>query len=149
MFNYEINSDTLVILPYGLNKSKIIEKTRELIVDIEPMEIIKYNCEFYGSTYEGRHDGTKSIMNITHKSPIIIEESRVIICFPTTSPRQNECAWIVLKSIKDFTGDSNSTNIIFDNNTVVNITMSVSSFGNQISRSYRLESILRKRLEKF
>ena len=81
MFNYEINSDTLVILPYGLNKSKIIEKTRELIVDIEPMEIIKYNCEFYGSTYEGRHDGTKSIMNITHKSPIIIEESRVIICF--------------------------------------------------------------------
>ncbi|MBR4830392.1 MAG: competence protein ComK [Bacilli bacterium] len=149
MDNYEINRDTLIILPYGLNKSKIIEKNQEIIVNKEPMDIIKYNCEFYGSTYEGRHFGTKSIMNITHKSPIIIEESRKIICFPTASPRQNECAWVILNPIKNFYGDSNSTNIIFDNNLVYNITISIASFENQISRSYRLESILRKRLENF
>lgn len=149
MDNYEINRDTLIILPYGLKKSKVIEKNRELIIDKEPMDIIRYNCEFYGSSYEGRHLGTKSIMNVTHKTPIIIEESRKIICFPTASPRATDCIWIMLNSIKNYDGDSNSTNIRFDNDFVYNINISISSFDNQISRSYRLESILRKRLENF
>ena len=145
---YEINRDTLAIIPVGINKSKIIEKNREFIINVDPMTIIKYSCEYFGSTYEGRHKGTKSIMNITHKSPIIVEESRNIICFPTTSPRVNACSWIILNNIKTYNGDYKSTNIIFDNNYVLNISISVASFENQIYRSYMLESLIRKRIEK-
>ena len=146
MKNYEINSNTLAIIPISFNKSKVIEKDNELIIENDPMNIIKNSCEYFGSTYEGRHKGTKSIMNITHKSPIIVEESRSIICFPTTSPRLNDCSWIVLNNIKSYNGDFNSTNIIFDNNYVLNVNISVGSFENQIQRSYMLESLLRKRM---
>ena len=92
MDNYEINRNTLAIIPISYNKSKVIEKDNVFIINIDPINIIKYSCEYFGSTYEGRHKGTKSIMNITHKSPIIIEESKVLICFPTTSPRLNICS---------------------------------------------------------
>lgn len=149
MYNYEINRNTLAIIPVSYNKSKVIEKDKEFIINIDPINIIKYSCEYFGSTYEGRHKGTKSIMNITHKSPIIIEESRVIICFPTTSPRLNVCSWIILNNIKTYDGDSKSTNIVFDNNYVLNINISKFSFENQIQRSYMLESLIRKRIENY
>ena len=146
---YEINSNTLAIIPVSINKSKIIEKNQEIIVNNDPMSIIRYSCEYFGSTYEGRHSGTKSIMNVTHKSPIIIEESRSIICFPTTSPRLVACSWIILNYIKDYNGTNNYTNVIFDNNYVLKINISVSSFENQIHRSYMLESLLRKRIKNY
>ena len=146
---YEINKNTLAIIPISYNKSKVIEKDNEFIVNMEPINIIKYSCEYFGSTYEGRHAGTKSIMNITHKSPIIIEESHNLICFPTTSPRLNGCAWIILNNIKTFTGDYKSTNVVFDNNYVLNISISFNSFENQVHRSYMLEALLRKRIENY
>ena len=96
-----------------------------------------------------RHSGTKSIMNVTHKSPIIVEESRRLICFPTTSPRQIGCSWLILHNIKTYNGDHNSTNVIFDNDYVLTINISISSFENQIHRSYMLESLLRKRIENY
>ena len=149
MKNYEINRNTLAIIPISINKSKIIEKDCEFIVDEEPINIIKYSCEYFGSTYEGRHKGTKSIMNITHKSPIIVEESRKIICFPTTSPRLSACSWIILNNIKTFNGNGKETNIIFDNNYNLTVYISLASFENQIHRSYMLESLLRKRIENY
>lgn len=149
MDNYEINKDTLAIIPVSYNKSKVIEKNNEFIVDVEPLNIIKNSCEYFGSTYEGRHSGTKSIMNVTHKSPIIVEESRRLICFPTTSPRQIGCSWLILHNIKTYNGDHNSTNVIFDNDYVLTINISISSFENQIHRSYMLESLLRKRIENY
>ena len=146
---YEINKNTLAIIPIGYNKSKVIEKDNEFVVNMEPLSIIKYSCEYFGSTYEGRHAGTKSIMNITHKSPIIIEESHNLICFPTTSPRLTGCSWIILNNIKSFNGNHESTDIIFDNNYVLNICISINSFENQVHRSYMLESLLRKRIENY
>lgn len=149
MDNYEINSNTLAIIPISFNKSKVIEKNNEYIINHEPFNIIKYSCEYFGSTYEGRHAGTKSIMNITYKSPIIVEESRILICFPTTSPRLNDCTWIILNNVKAYNGDDKSTNVIFDNNYVLNVNISIFSFENQIQRSYMLEALLRKRIENY
>ena len=45
MDNYEINKDTLAIIPVSYNKSKVIEKNNEFIVDVEPLNIIKNSCE--------------------------------------------------------------------------------------------------------
>ena len=58
------------------------------------MNIIENSCEYFGSSYLGRHEGTKKLIGITHKAPIIIEESKNLIYFPTTSPRLTDCVWI-------------------------------------------------------
>ena len=85
MENYEISSATLAIVPLGEDVSKVYEEEDEYIIQKSSNSIIKENCEFYGSSYEGRCIGTKTLTGIKTKFPIIIEESRNIIFFPTSS----------------------------------------------------------------
>ena len=73
---YEINYDTQIIMPVGDNSSKIIESDEEYFVKRSVQNIMEHSCEYFGSSFEGRKEGTKKLLGITHKSPIIIEETR-------------------------------------------------------------------------
>ncbi len=79
--NYEITYDTQVIAPIDSETSRVIETEAEYIVNNPPLNILEYSCEYFGSSYEGRKEGTKKLLGITHKSPIVVEESRKIIFF--------------------------------------------------------------------
>lgn len=81
MKEYEINAQTLAVIPVKENKTRIIEMNKELMVNLPCREIIDNSCKFFGSSLEGRVNGTKTLTGITHKSPIIIEESKKIIFF--------------------------------------------------------------------
>ena len=59
MKDYEINSSTLAIVPLDDKVSKVYEEEDEYIVQKSANSIIKDNCQFYGSSYEGRCVGTK------------------------------------------------------------------------------------------
>ncbi len=148
MNNYEINESTLAIIPVENNKSKIIEKNNELIINLAPMKIIDYSCKFFGSSYQGRFNGTKYLMGVTHKSPIIVEESRQIIFFPTSSPRLESCCWIALKDINKYVESGIDTIVYFSCGKHIKIEISYPIFDNQVLRASRLESILNKRLKK-
>ena len=91
--DYEITYDTQTILPIDDKTSKIIDNGNQYIVNYKVMDVIERSCEYFGSSYEGRKLGTKALIGITHKSPIIIEESRKIIFFPTKSPINEDCIW--------------------------------------------------------
>jgi competence transcription factor ComK len=79
MISYEVNCDTLALIPVSENETKIIERDNSFIVNKPVMEIIEDSCEYFGSSYLGRHEGTKKLIGITHKAPIIIEESKNLI----------------------------------------------------------------------
>ena len=145
MNSYEINNDTLAILPLNEYKSKVIEKTKTFVVDLTPMKIIENSCAYFGSSYQGRFLGTKNLIGISHKAPIIIEESREIIFFPTNSPRIYECAWISLKNLQNYKKGKDNTTIIFNNGHLLNLDISYGSLDNQVLRAARLESVLRLR----
>lgn len=100
--SYEINGNTLAIIPLTKNTSKVIEAEQEIIVEKGSTEIIDESCRYFGSSYNGRFEGTKEILGVSYKSPIIVEESREIIFFPTTSPRISDCHWISLNNIDDY-----------------------------------------------
>lgn len=148
MNNYEINNDTLAIIPIDNYKSKIIERDKEFIVDETPIKIIENSCQYFGSSYQGRFMGTKKLIGVTHKAPIIIEESREIIFFPTNSPRLYECAWISLKNLNNYKRNNDSSEILFNNGNLLNLDISYGSLDNQVLRAARLESVLRLRKEK-
>ena len=74
---YEINSATQAIIPLDEDKAMVYEEEGEYIVDKPANQIINYNCNFYGSSYDGRLIGTKEILGVSSKAPIIIEESKV------------------------------------------------------------------------
>ncbi len=143
--SYEINNGTLAIIPINENTSKVIEFEEEYIINKPCFEIINDSCNYYGSTYQGRYEGTKNMLGMSYKLPIIIEESKNIIFFPTTSPRLINCSWVSLNNLKTYLRNNNSSDIIFKNDSIVNFDISIFSLESQILRASRLESILRSR----
>lgn len=145
MYNYIINSSTVAIIPVKSNISKIVEEDRIFIVKENPMKIIENSCRYFGSSYQGRHIGTKILTGINYKTPIIIEESRNIIYFPTLSPRDEKCAWISLNHINNYIKKDNKIEVLFENGQNYVFNISYGSFDNQYLRATKLESILIKR----
>jgi len=140
--DYEINTATLAIVPLDENTSKVYEEEEEYIVNKSSNAIIKDNCEFYGSSYEGRCIGTKALTGIKTKYPIIIEESRNIIFFPTSSTRTHQSSWIALNKIKSYSQKKNKSKIEFKNDSKVEFDISYYSLDNQVCRATMLKSKL-------
>ncbi len=145
--NYEINYDTQLLLPINDKKTKIIEQENEYEIDENINKIMEHSCEYFGSSYEGRKEGTKKLLGITHKSPIIVEESRRLIFFPTASVDNSKCIWINLEKIdKYFKLDKNNSAIRFKNGNIINLNISYGSLTNQILRASRLKYVLEERI---
>lgn len=141
MENYEINEETLALIPYDKG-TMIYEYNKQIFINKDANDIIYNSCEYFGSTYEGRRIGTIRLTGMTHKLPVIIEESRRIIFFPTSSPRLNKCTWLSLRNIKNIEKFENKTKIIFKNYKEIVINSSFSTINNQLLRACRLESVL-------
>ena len=117
MKDYEINDETLAIMPDDLWNSMVLEDDYKYEVNKTPLEILDYSCKYFGSSYPGRKDGSKDILNSSYKLPILVEDTRNIIFFPTSSPLDDSCIWISLSNIKDYKKvDKNKTEILFKNN---------------------------------
>lgn len=145
MNQYEIGSSTLAIIPISDKISKVYEEESEYIVNKSANSIIKDSCEFYGSSYEGRCVGTKKLTGIKTKFPIIIEESRNIIFFPTKSSRTGQSSWVALNKIKSYSKSKENSKILFLNEKDINIDISFYSLENQICRATILKSKLYER----
>ena len=98
MNNYEINKTTLAIIPEDKG-SMIYELDDNFVVSKSSKAIMENSCEYFGSTLEGRQKGTTRLTGLSHKVPVIVEESNKIIFFPTSSPKNKDCAWISLKHV--------------------------------------------------
>ena len=147
--NYEITYDTQAIIPIDENTTKALENDDEYIIDNNIVSVLEHSCEYFGSSYEGRKEGTKKLLGITHKSPIIVEESRKIIFFPTTSPDKSECIWINLEKIDNYYPlQKKMAAIKFKNGDIIELNVSYGSLSNQILRASRLKYILDERINK-
>jgi len=148
---YEINFSTMVLMPvtYGSKVfSKIYELDEEFISPFKPIEIIKESCEFFGSSFEGRKEGTRKLTGVTHKVPIAISPANLIYFFPTTSPENIYCIWIAYHHIFDYKkGEQNNTIVKFKNNQFLQIPISTSSFQNQLVRTVMLKSKLTQHID--
>ena len=145
--DYEITFNTQVILPVENNSSRIIENNESYVINVPPMQVLEHSCEYFGSSFNGRKEGTKKLLGITHKSPIIVEESRKIIFFPTTSPDRIDCVWINLEKVNKYYKSSSKKSIIeFKNGDIIEFDVSIGSLTNQIMRASRLKYILEERI---
>lgn len=145
--DYEITFDTQVILPVENNSSRIIENNESYVINVPPMQVLEHSCEYFDSSFNGRKEGTKKLLGITHKSPIIVEESRKIIFFPTTSPDRIDCVWINLEKVNKYYKSSSKKSIIeFKNGDIIEFDVSIGSLTNQIMRASRLKYILEERI---
>lgn len=103
------------------------------------------SCEYFGSSLSGRQKGTENLIGVSYKAPIIIEESKNIIFFPTTSPRLKNCNWISLNNLERYYTKNNKIVLEFKNKQKIMLNLSYGIIDNQILRASRLESVLRGR----
>ena|SRR5574344_227685 len=143
--SYEINSCTLAIIPLTTKTSQVIEVGEDFLVNKNSYEIIDHSCKYFGSSYIGRREGTKSLLGLNYKMPIIIEDSKNLIFFPTSSPRLQLTTWINLHAVNNYCKQDKTSKIKFINGQNLELDISFGSLDNQILRATRLESILRQR----
>ena len=127
--NYEINKETIAIVPINNNNSKVLEEENTININKNSSMIIDDSCRFFGSSYMGRHEGTKSLLGINYKSPIVVED----------------CHWISLKHVDKLEKNGLKTKILFKNGQELNLNVSYGSLENQLLRATRLQSIMRDR----
>lgn len=146
MKDYVINSSTLAIIPIDSSKSLVYEGETSFIVNKRPNVIIKKNCLYYGSTYEGRVKCTEILTGYSYKAPILVKEEENLIFFPTTSPRLKDCGWLSLNNIEklDRSNDQFLSRVVFYNKLFIKLPVSFNILNNQILRSTQLEAKLRK-----
>ncbi|WP_080847414.1 competence protein ComK [Cytobacillus gottheilii] len=148
---YEINPNTMIIrpIPYGSKiYSHIIELDDEMTSPFKPLDIIKEGCRFFGSSYEGRREGTKQLTGYTHKLPITIDSTNYLYFFPTSSATKNGCTWISAEHIYSHKRtEDGETEITFKNQLSLRLPVSYNTFRNQIMRTAVLKTTLMRRIE--
>jgi Genetic competence transcription factor len=147
MENYEINEDTLAIIGDNYGNTRIIEKNQEYVIQKKAYEVMDENCKYYGSSYNGRLKAAKEILDCSYKLPIIMEESSMLIFFPTKSSLLDDCCWINYNAIRENENSGSKTLLKLINNQELLLDISLLSLKNQIYRATRLESIIRQRLK--
>lgn len=147
---YEINKGTLALIPINDKLTRVIELDEEIIIETSAIKIIDESCRSFGSSLLGRHEGTKKIVGISYKAPLIICEASNIIFFPTNSPKSEKCIWISLNNIKGFSkvDKVDKTVLIeFINNKTIELKVSYYILENQILKASMLEAkVLKFRL---
>ena len=143
--NYYINRATCVIVPIEKNLCEVHEQDDVFLVSKSSKEIVDDSCRYYGSSYQGRFEGAKKILNMNYKLPIIIEEFHDLIFFPTNSPRVSDCIWISLSNIVSYDANDKGSKISFRGDTTMDLDISYYSLENQIFRATMLDHLIRKR----
>ncbi len=142
MESYEINKNTVALVPRNDNKTIVYETDNSFIVDETPLQIMEESCEYFGSSFEGRQTGTLKMLGYTHKVPIIVEESRDMIFFPTMSPKNECCSWISYNHIYRPDKFKDKTVLELKNGKKILINSSVAIIDNQLYRCSRLKDTL-------
>ena len=146
--SYEITPFTCFIKPivYGSKiYSQIVEAEDEFIMPFKPRIVINQSCEYFGSSYDGRRGGTKRLIGVSRKAPIIIDQTNPIFFFPTASPIIDDCIWIAHHHVIDYKRkDKRMIQVYFRNNITLELNISIGSFTNQMQRTASLESKVNK-----
>ncbi len=145
MSEYEITQKTYALIALNETETEVIEAKQRFVVEVKATKIVGKSCEFYGCSLEGRIKGSKKQLGMKYKLPIVVENTKELIFFPTISPRLKNCSWIALNSIKSYKEKDYDTVIEFNNGIKITLPISVESLENQINRATRLMLVTRQR----
>ncbi len=145
MEKYEINNETLAVIGVDSDTTKVVEKENVYYIKDSAYEIMEHSCQYFGSSYTGRVDGSKKMIGFSYKLPIIVEESSSLIFFPISSPDLPKCTWVSLNWYDHVEVDEYNTYICLKNGEKILTPVSKNSIENQVLRASRLLYVLNDR----
>ena len=149
---YEITPLTMAIIAKrnenGMLYALVLEEAREYTVFISPTKMVDFACKFYGSSLQGRLDGTRNVCKITHKAPIVIDPATGMYFFPTASPQNKDCSWLAHSHIVslDPVNKGSKTAVTFKNRKTITLDVSMGSRLNQQYRTAQFRYSLDERM---
>ncbi len=150
---FALSPQVMIILPHQYGSklySKLIEVDHEYTVPLKPLDIVKKSCRYYASSYSGRKEGTKALIGVTHKAPIVIDPYQGIYLFPTASPGRADCIWISHSHVEDFQkAEHSKTEVLFSNGQSLVISVSAHTFQQQMYRTLNLRAKIEQRLAEY
>src|SRR5699024_8195818 len=132
----------------GATNTVILEETATYQIPSSPTKLIDLACRYFGSSLQGRQEGTREVSRITHKAPIAIDPSTGMFFFPTTSPQNRKCSWIKHTHADDTQPIGHKkTKIIFNNGQYIVVNISYGSMKNQLQRTAQFRFLLENRMK--
>ncbi len=80
-----------------------------------------------------------------YKLPIIIDEVKEVVLFPTCSPKLENCIWICVNNVENYIKNNKVSVIKFTNGVSSELNISINTLENQILRATMLLMKLKKR----
>lgn len=145
MLKYEVNDETLAVLPFENGKTRVLEYYDEYVVNDTPYEVMEHSCTYFGSSFEGRILGSKDILGSIYKVPVVVEETQELIFFPTEAITSENVGWLAYKNIKNVEKLGKKSRVIFNNGSSIIINCPYFSIKNQIFRCNMLDNITKTR----
>ena len=145
MEKYEINDNTVAVVGVNDNFSEVIEKNKEYFIKDSSYSVMEHSCEYFGSTCNGRIIGSRKMLGLNYKVPIIIEEANDIIFFPLSEIDNPKCVWIALKWFDSVEEEYGNTYIHLKNGKKIKTKISKYSIENQVLKASKLHLILNQR----
>lgn len=142
---YEITSKTCALISKDKETTEIIEDDKKFIIHKPIHQILNEACEYYGSTFDGRLQGSKTVLGMRYKLPIVIESSSELVFFPTLSPYNENCSWLSVKNIKDYNAVDNNVVVRFKGDVKEVFPITYESLENQMFRATKLMLLIRSR----
>ena len=142
---YEIDLSTLMLIGIDEEHTKVVTIDSEFVVNSCSRKIVDNSCKFFGSSLNDKIKNTNRLINISSKSPIIVEETRNIIFFPLKSTREKNNIWISFNNLDKFIKNDNETILKFKNGKEFSIDFSYYIIDNQVTRSLMLDYEINKR----
>lgn len=141
MREYIISEATIAILPLTEKSSLVLEEGKEQFKVLRsPNSIINRNCLFNGSNIETRLKSTKLLTGYRYKAPILINEEKKVIFFPTSSPRLKDVAWLNINKVENYfySKTKKKTIIQFCDGRTLETKVSLGIINNQVLHATRL-----------
>jgi competence protein ComK len=146
---YEMNRFTMALIPVFEDKhiyTCACEFGCTFYIPRDPYTVLRENCRYYGSSFEGRKEGTHELIHVCHKPPIIIDPIQNMFAFPTASPESPLAHWCLLSHIRGFTTIApQQVQVQFTDGQVIHFPISAYSFSKQYHRTALLQWSLFKR----
>ncbi len=150
MKSYIITDDVLCFTSNYIegNGTLVVEKNKEIMVEVNSLKLIKNCCKFYGNSYNIQRQFVIDIFNYYIKTPIILSPYNMLIFFPTSSPSSNRCIWISYSNIDRYVKEEKSTKIFFKGGKIINIEVPYYIIDNQITKCIKIEKYLNNIINK-
>ena len=148
--DYNVNKNTLLVIPAGEKKCKIVEDNKTYNLNNTSFKVIENSCEYFGVSYKSRLKGSQKLIKTRYKVPIVIEETSKLVFFPISSTTKQNTLWISYSNIFDFykSAKKGHTVVRFKNGYKIEIPISFYSFNNQFLKASRLTAVLLERTSK-